>query len=235
MHRLQALWLALFGYPQSRLSANREDTDQYWKARRKDLSQLSAWQRDRARIIERLVPRSPYTLGDVGCGGPGLIMFLTKHTALSSAVGYDNSSWVLETLERHGIPGVYVSLEDTDSLAQLAECDVFTLMEIIEHVPHAEQLIEAAYERAKKGVFFSVPNTGYIVYRLRLLFGKVPMQWKLHPGEHLRFWTMVDMKWWLSALGFTRYTIIPYRGVPWLNRMLPNLFAAGMVVYVSKD
>lgn len=234
MHRFTKLWMDLFGYPNSDLTSLRSDTDSYWSARRKDLSKLSAWQQERANIITRLVPKTPYTLADIGCGGPGLILFLKKVTSLTQGVGYDNSTWVLNTLKEHGVEGRSVVLDTEEGIAEIEAANIFTLMEIIEHVPHAESLVCSVYEKSSNGIIFSVPNTGYIVYRLRLLFGRVPMQWKLHPGEHVRFWTLTDMKWWLNALGHSKYTIITYRGTPIFNKVWPGLFAAGLVVYLPK-
>jgi len=234
MYRFKKLWMDLFGYPNNDLTALRSDTDTYWAARRKDLSKLSAWQQERAHLIEKFVPKGAYTLADVGCGGPGLILFLKERTALVNAVGYDNSSWVLDTLKEHGVEGRSVVLDTEEGISTIEAADVVTLMEIIEHIPHAESLVQSVYAKASHGVIFSVPNTGYVVYRLRLLFGRFPMQWKVHPGEHVRFWTLTDMKWWLGSMGHTNYTIITYRGVPILNKIVPSLFAAGLVVYLPK-
>ena len=90
-------------------------------------------------------------------------------------------------------------------------------------------------KKAKKGVFFSVPNSGYISYRLRLLFGSFPVQWKIHPGEHLRFWTYKDIKWWLKQLNlYHKSEIYVYEGIPFLNKIWKNLFGAGILVYIKK-
>jgi hypothetical protein len=61
---------------------------------------------------------------------------------------------------------------------------------------------------ASKGVLFSrrllitIPNTGAINDRLRLLFGRFPKQWILHPSEHLHFWTVTDFLFLCRQLGF---------------------------------
>jgi len=101
-------------------------------------------------------------------------------------------------------------------------------------MPNAEKILEYIYRKAKIGVFFSIPNSGYFIYRLRLLFGKFPKQWSVFPNEHLRFWTLGDLKWWLCALGYKKYKIFCYKGIPILNILLPSLFAAGLVVYIEK-
>jgi 2-polyprenyl-3-methyl-5-hydroxy-6-metoxy-1,4-benzoquinol methylase len=115
---------------------------------------------------------------------------------------------------------------------QLPACDYALLCEIIEHVPDAEALLAAARRAARRGVFVSVPNTGFFTYRLRLLFGKFPAQWAVRPNEHLRFWTLTDMRWWLRAQGIHDATVHAYEGVPLLKHLVPNLFAAGIIMYI---
>jgi 2-polyprenyl-3-methyl-5-hydroxy-6-metoxy-1,4-benzoquinol methylase len=109
------------------------------------------------------------------------------------------------------------------------------MLEVLEHIPNPEKFIKTISKKAKKGVFFSVPNTGYISYRLRLLFGAFPMQWNIHPGEHLRFWTYRDLKWWLNELDLAdRSEIYVYQGIPLLNKIYKGLFGAGFVVKIFK-
>ena len=82
--------------------------------------------------------------------------------------------------------------------------DVITAFEVLEHLPDADEQLLRLYSKAKVAFIFSVPNTGYIMHRLRLLFGRFPLQWRAHPGEHVRFWTKKDIYWWL-----TKYLGIP--------------------------
>ena len=55
-------------------------------------------------------------------------------------------------------------------------------------------------------------------------------------SEHLRFWTIRDLKWWLGFLNiYNQSKIIPYKRVPFLNKIWPNLFAEGSFVIINKD
>jgi hypothetical protein len=108
------------------------------------------------------------------------------------------------------------------------------LFEIIEHVPDAEGLLAAVRNKATKGVFFSIPNTGFFTHRFRLLFGKFPAQWSERPNEHVRFWTLRDVTWWLNAQDITQFEVHTYEGVPYLKHVLPSLFAAGILVYIPR-
>jgi len=110
------------------------------------------------------------------------------------------------------------------------------ILEVLEHMPNPEKFLKLIIKKAKRGVFFSFPNTGYISYRLRLLFGAFPMQWRIHPGEHLRFWTYRDLKWWLKELElYDKSEIYVYEGIPVLNRLWKGLFGAGFVVEIKND
>ena len=61
------------------------------------------------------------------------------------------------------------------------------------------------------------------------------MQWTLHPGEHLRFWTYRDLKWWLNELSLIdKSTVHIYEGIPLLNKLWRGLFGAGFIVKIEK-
>jgi len=67
------------------------------------------------------------------------------------------------------------------------------------------------------------------------LFGSFPIQWRVHPGEHIRFWTYRDLKWWLKELDlYDRSEIYVYEGIPFLNKIWKSLFGAAFVVEIKK-
>ena len=215
--------------------AHDQDYDAYWELKRKmGAGELSTWQRCRAEIVLSMLQKipEPIAIGDVGCGDGVIAKYLMNHRPISRAVGYDNSRFILGEAEKLGLETVFFDLNSPSYASEFQMLDIHLFLEVLEHIPHSERALTAAMEHSRRGVIFSVPNTGFFTYRLRLLFGKFPMQWALMPNEHLRFWTIADVKWWLSALGYTDYTICPYFGVPVLNRVWPNLFSAGMVVWV---
>ena len=69
-------------------------------------------------------------------------------------------------------------------------------------MPNPEQLILKLRGRFRKYLIITIPNTGFAGERLRLLLGRFPKQWALHPSEHLRFWTVTDFIFWCQQLGF---------------------------------
>ena len=119
--------------------------------------------------------------------------------------------------------------------------ELITAFEVFEHLDEPEESLLYFLSKTESAVVFSVPNTGYIIHRLRLLFGYFPFQWKSHPGEHLRYWTYKDMKWWLSVyLGFDKneYKIICYAYLfPFFVKIFPflsSLLAKGLFVQINK-
>jgi methionine biosynthesis protein MetW len=112
--------------------------------------------------------------------------------------------------------------------------DYIILSEIIEHLPDPEGLLSVLRPFARKAIIVSIPNTGYYQHRLRLLFGKFPLQWLVTPGEHLRFWTQADFHWWIKQIRFEIIDEIPYEGTPGLKQIWPGMFAAAFV-YVIKQ
>jgi 2-polyprenyl-3-methyl-5-hydroxy-6-metoxy-1,4-benzoquinol methylase len=227
----------LFSYPRERILPE-EREGEYWQARRGGaLATLRPWQLDRAQIIERYLARdgAPMIISDVGCGGGAMLRYMLGRLPITEGRAYDNDAGSLEDARGNRIRAIELDLRDTAAYGSIEPADYYFLLEILEHLPRPELLLSALRGKARRGIFFSVPNTGYMTHRFRLFLGKMPAQWVVHPGEHLRFWTIRDMRWWLAAQAFKRYEIVPYRGVPVLNKLWPNLFAAGIVVYLPLD
>lgn len=227
-------WIAyVFVYPQKKIS----DTlsyDEYWSDKRPEEHEnvLAPAEASRARIIAERVKIG--TIGDVG-SGPGVVLkAIMDQRPGMRGIAFDSSPRALDDAKKLGIEGHLLDLTAPGALATIPQCDYYIALEVLEHVPNSEEVLRALVTKCTKGVFFSVPNTGFFRHRLRLLLGRAPAQWVTMPNEHLRFWTIRDMCWWLTALGYTKFTITPYHGVPILNAFMPNLFAEGMVVEVTK-
>lgn len=226
----------LFRYPSFSGSADAR-YEEYWEKRRgSTLGTLSEWQRDRERLVLSCIPDArPARLADIGCGDGAFVAHIARSLGSPHTAGYDFSPQALEEARRNGVDTVVaLDITDPEARSQIQKADYVFLFEVLEHVPDAEDLLAHAYACASSGVFFSVPNTGFMTHRLRLLLGRFPLQWALRPGEHVRFWTYIDMRWWLGSLGYTNARILPYRGVPVLRTLLPNLFAEGLLVYIKR-
>ncbi len=225
---------AVFHYPIYKLDVQDANYNNYWDEK-SDGYFIGDWQKDRADIIKSVIKKEKVgSLADVGCGDGSVLAYLKKSIQGVEAIGLDTSEEALSRAKKRGIEVKRIEGETIETIRKLPNVDYIFFLEVLEHTANAEELLKAAYDKSKKGVFFSFPNTGFFIYRLRLLFGKFPAQWRVHPGEHLRFWTISDLRWWLRALNMNNYEIYTYRGIPILNLILPSLFAAGIVVVAKK-
>jgi methionine biosynthesis protein MetW len=226
---LRLTWRLVFHRPP--IGTASTDYDAYWHERLgAGQGELNAFQAFRARWIAKRVKAGARIL-DVGCGDGGILDYLRREAG-ALPVGADVSPYVLEILARKGIEAVKLDL-NAGGISALPGADHVLLLEVLEHVQNPESLLRDALAKASKSVFFSVPNTGYFPYRLSLLMGRFPVQWRVHPGEHVRYWTLRDMRWWLAELGLKDCSeVAVYRGIPGVNRILPGMFGMGMIVEV---
>jgi 2-polyprenyl-3-methyl-5-hydroxy-6-metoxy-1,4-benzoquinol methylase len=210
------------------------DSDTYWETRKGadfDTS-LNSYQLFRAEWIIAHIENGA-TLLDVASGEGKILAHIRKQKQVI-AIPTDNSDICLNYLKKLDFDPLPMDLADPNFDQKLGSYDHTILCEILEHLSNPEDVLMRFLAKTQKSVFFSVPNTGYFPFRLRLLFGRVPMQWRSHPGEHLRFWTYRDMKWWLQQLDLDqRSTICCYEGVPTLKSLWPSMFAAAMIVEVK--
>ena len=219
----------LFHRPQFIRSSNA--LDEYWRSKRgENIGILNEFQSKRLEFL-----RSNMALGsrvvDLGCGDGAILGELGAENY--KLFGADLSDLALARVEKMGVNPVRFDLESGD-IQSLPSCDYILLLEVLEHLSRPEEVLLACVEKAEKGVIFSVPNTGHISHRLRLLFGRFPLQWRVHPGEHLRFWTLADLRWWLLSLGLrNKSTIVTYMGI--FRPLAPGLLARGIICKVTND
>jgi len=234
LYPLKGVYSSLFLYPQNKIEFSEEvNYDKYWEDKRgSSLGNLSSWQKARADIVLDSIKKKGDSLTDVGCGDGSVLNYLKQTREDLSLRGVDVSELALGHAKKKGIETLRININDLNEVNKINTSDYFLLLEVLEHLPAPELLLKSIHDKSQKGVFFSFPNSGYFIYRLRLFFGKFPAQWRINPGEHLRFWTNSDLKWWLNSLGYKKYEISYYKGVVILNKILPSLFAAGFVVFL---
>lgn len=231
LYKLADAYRLIFGT--SRLRLEQTDYDSYWKDKRgATMGALNSFQEARAEwILPRITPGS--TVLDVGCGDGAVLQYLAKRASFH-AIGADVSAVALEYLQTRGIQTLTFNINDFEAIHALPEVDHIILFEILEHMQNPERFLKLIQTKARKSIFFSFPNSGYFAYRLRLLFGRSIKQWRLHPGEHLRYWTYADLEWWLRELSLDKRTEFSvYEGLPLLNRLWPSLFGMAFVGEIS--
>jgi methionine biosynthesis protein MetW len=204
----------------------------YWQKKSKfGGATLNKYQADRFHIFRNLLLEGPVDVVDLGCGD-GVITRLLAALDGVNVWCADISDECLDRLRADGLRSIKFNIKK-DDFSELPKVDFILMSEVLEHVENPEKVLFDALAVTRKGVIFSVPNTGYYKHRLRLLFGRFPYQWKITPGEHLRFWTLRDMRWWLDCLNLSGCS----RLIPCTSRvggLFPNIFSRGMVVVVRK-
>lgn len=197
------------------------DYDQYWRAR--GMHHVM----DRFPIIARHLSSSESLL-DVGCGEGAGLEYLQRASGVKGR-GIDISPVAIEMARARGLD-VAIADITKPGFAIDGVYDTVLISEVLEHLPEPERVIRLVSAHVTKRLILTFPNIGYLPHRLRLLFGRFPVQWGWHPGEHLRFWTLSDYFWWLEQLGYEIDAVQASNGVKGLARIWPSVFGNQIVV-----
>jgi len=222
----------LFVYPDT-TRVGEVDYDQYWESKAKSgMGHLSAWRLRRARAFAELIDAGARVM-DLGVGDGAILEYLMARNDIQ-AYGVDISPAAVEFCRGRGLDVDLVDVKEPPSAYLEGPFDYIILSEILEHLPDPESLLDDLRPYVRKGLLVSIPNTGFITHRLRLLLGKFPLQWIVSPGEHLRYWTLTDFRWWATQMAFEIVSEVPYEGPRGLRTLWPKLFAAG-IIYQLRD
>ena len=169
---------------------------------------------------------------DIGCG-TGMLLKTLQGQISNQSLGIDISEVAIGYAKKNGINAKHFNLFD-DDFNTLGHFDYITCFEVIEHIQNSEYLLLLLLKHFPNSqIIFSIPNTGFIFSRLRLLIGRVPIQWVIHPGEHIRFWTKKDMDRTLKSLGFNILDCTPSRINSIFTRSFPGLFAESLIYHIE--
>jgi len=214
------------------------DYDAYWQKRdyMKGLPgqgkpTLRPWPRQRAELLSKMIEPGSVVL-DIGCGNGAVLDYVNQKIGIRG-IGVDLGIEILGQAKGLGLETIAMDVTDISKLKDLPEVDYIIGFEILEHMPTPEAFLHEVRRKARRGLFFSFPNTGYYLHRLRLVTGRFPLQWINHPGEHLRYWTVKDVKWWVRSMNFNLDTLIVYEGLPGLNKIMPKLFGQGLFFKIT--
>lgn len=215
-----------------------EDYDSYWKSRGFHAPSLK-----RAEIISKYISPNKRIL-DVGCGDGTMIEILSDANAPKDILGIDISKFAVQHVKSKGYKAKVVDVlsDGFIKLLNLEKFDYIVITEVLEHIQDPESVIENIKKyQPNATLFISIPNSGFIMHRLRLLFGKFPLVMiNNHVKEHIRFWTYLDFKYWTSFFSYkvkrsfvsSTSKVLSFD----LGRLIPSLFAK-QIIYelVVKD
>jgi methionine biosynthesis protein MetW len=155
--------------------------------------------RQKLELISGIVDKESTVL-EIGCGDGTLLHELIEKKAIR-AKGVDISQKALNLAKAKGIEVKRADV--TNSTFSLSETfDYIIASEVLEHLSNPEEVMLKFKDKFRKYLIITLPNSGFIAERLRLLFGRAPKQWAFHPSEHLHYWTPRDFIFWCRQLGF---------------------------------
>lgn len=210
--------------------------NEYWRSRIND--GRSDRFRERFAVVASLIHGGESVL-DIGCGDGAFQKYLRKLKPSCRSLGVDMSSVAVEKLRSQGLDALHISPSDKpyklpDKIG--GEWDIVTMMEVIEHVVEAEDLMRQVMALRPSRIFVTIPNVGCLKHRLRLMFGgRFPVTTILyHMKEHVRFWTVKDFQQWTDTLGLDIRSVHGQfdrgdRIVRWFVKKWPALFASQVV------
>lgn len=175
-------------------------------------------------ITGRLTQDAAPRVVDVGCGGGILAEALARSGA--RVTGIDLSELSLRVARQHaeaGGIGIDYRLMDAEALAQ-AEAggfDAVTCMEMLEHVPHPDQVIAACGRLLKPGgmAFFSTINRTPKAFLFAIVAGEYILRLLPRGTHHYRKLIRPDeMRTWAAAAGLEFQSVASLMYNPLLRR-----------------
>jgi methionine biosynthesis protein MetW len=211
------------------------DYDEYWERRKAE--GRSPGLLYRYTKIAELLPRDAHVL-DIGCGDGTFGAHLLATRQDCRYFGVDVSGASIEQARQRGLACQRIDPARTLREQLPIDVDCVTIMEVLEHVHDAEDLMAQALAFNPRRVYVTIPNVGALLHRVRLaVFGRFPVTTIIfHMKEHIRFWTYKDFVQWSGTMGLKVSGFHGQTGVgsKWADRLalrFPKLFAL-QVIYV---
>lgn len=164
------------------------------------------------------------TVLDLACGDGTLLRNINKQLTGMTVSGVDVSATAIDLCDKQGLKVSKGNIDDANFKVD-GQYDYIIISEALEHIVNPEGLLQKLKNHYGKSIIVTIPNTGYFMHRLSLLFGTFPVQWIDHPSEHLRFWTLSDFKHTLAILGYQNHRLHSIKGVRFLENIWPSMFS----------
>ncbi|MBI5185053.1 MAG: methyltransferase domain-containing protein [Nitrospinae bacterium] len=190
-----------------------------------------------------------FSILDIGCGSGAMAKSLKSHQG--KITGID----LFEPEENPFFEFRKMDLANDLWDEDISKYDVVLMLDILEHLPKPEEFLLEVRKRMKSmavpDVIISVPNIGFLIVRLNLLFGIFNYADRgILDISHKRFFTLKSMKRLLKETGYEIHKIqgvgIPFQlfGENWFFRgfsklssffaqILPSIFAFQFLFYAK--
>jgi methionine biosynthesis protein MetW len=150
--------------------------------------QINTGKISRFDLVEQWLENGSNVL-DVGIGDGSVAehMMIRKQMKVC---GLDISRIACEKARLKGIDAQVYDLNKGLGLQGNVSYDYIHLSEVLEHLVYPQRILLEATRHAKKGVVVTLPNSGYIKWRIHLIRGYVPRQ----SFTHLHMWSIKDFE-----------------------------------------
>jgi len=235
MRQAKRIWKYLFGDFAFVENFNASlSYDDYWDKRAKEIPSFSP----PFKLILGIIETGSSVL-DIGCGDGALLDYLRQEKK-AKVMGIEISQKAVDLARAKEIEVIRQDIT-RDDFNLIEPFDYIIMTDVLEHLSNCEGVMLKLKGKFNKYLLINLPNSGFVVDRLRLLFGRFPKQWLLHPSEHLRFWTVNDFGFWCQQLGFKieRYYGIQvqfYEFLPMLFwKYCPKLFSRNILYLILPE
>jgi methionine biosynthesis protein MetW len=184
---------------------------------------------ERAQLIASWIDPGSRVL-DAGCGDGIVAEFLKRHRRVEIE-GIDFAQTAVAKTRARGIPATIQDLDVEPNLP--SGFDYIMFIEVLEHLRFPHRVLRTAVERARRAVLVTIPNTGWLGYRLQVLGGHSPVQ----SYTHLHMWSHRDFLGFCQRLGLPSPELRFFASGSLLRTALlrrwPNLFAYQLAYRIS--
>jgi methionine biosynthesis protein MetW len=217
------------------LDNNFKDYNEYWSSRGFHEPSLG-----KAKIMSKYID-SNSTILDIGCGDGTVLDFLSQNNKPIRIIGIDISQRAVDYVKKKGFEAYKIDVlsDDFPKFLKNKTFDYIIMTEVLEHVQDPEKIILAIKNNFTKAIFVSIPNSGFILHRLRLLFGRFPLVMiQQNIKEHIRFWTLKDFIYWCGYFGlrvdsFFVSASMGIKPLVFLEKVFPGLFGCQILYKLS--
>jgi methionine biosynthesis protein MetW len=191
---------------------NYPNYDEYWierHAKGKNPGVLHRYQ-----AIASALPAETSLL-DIGCGDGAFGEYLKNVRPDCDYYGLDVSKIAVNYANQRGLKAQAIEPEKAIDQQVNRLFDCITIMEVLEHIVDAEEVMTSAVKLTKGTIYITIPNVGCIQHRLRLaLYGRFPVTTIIfHMKEHVRFWTYKDFEQWVTLFDLKIVRCIGQQGI----------------------
>lgn len=211
----------------------RDIHDESWQSRKPE----------REVVLEK--PRVKYTLKlleeilgkndeifDLGCGD-GTIGKILKKNHTITIDGCDVSEIAVDRAREHYRTVHQLNIDDEDIPVESGSYDVVICTDVLEHTLSPSHAVSEIRRILKTNgtVVISVPNFGFVRYRINSLFGSIPPI--ISDDRHYNTFTIPSLKEMLDECGLEAQMISGTSGVDTLAKIYPSVFAKTIIVVAT--